>query len=130
MDGDRRVVPGEDFETVKHGLIQQLDRDKQDDPPLDYTIEVTTTHPPLLQDDSGALLSVVKDVLAQQGLPGLSLGAPFATHAGYYCQAHLPTIVIGPGEAHKAHTKDEYISTDQLERGVGVYLGLMRSQLG
>lgn len=130
IDVDRRVAPGENFAAVLLAFTGVLDAIKKDDPSLDHSIEVTTTHPPLLPDDSGALLAATKDVLAQQGLPGLSLGAPFATHAGYYCQAHLPTIVLGPGEAHKAHTKDEYISTDQLERGVGIYLGLMRSRIG
>ncbi len=130
IDVDRRVVPGEEFESVMHALVQILDRVKHDEPSLDYTLDVSTTHPPLLPEGSESLLASTIDVLAQQGLPGLSLGAPFSTHAGYFCQAGIPTLVLGPGEAHKAHTKDEYISTEQLDRGAEVYLGLMHSQIG
>ncbi len=130
IEVDRRVAPGEDFESVLPAFKSVLDAVKEQDPSLQYTVKVVTTHAPLLATGSEALLTRVKRVLKDEGLAALSLGAPFATHASYYCRAGLPTLVLGPGEIHKAHTKDEYISTGQLEQGVGVYLGLMRSQIG
>jgi acetylornithine deacetylase/succinyl-diaminopimelate desuccinylase-like protein len=130
IDVDRRVVPGEDFQTVNDALAKVIEGVKQGEPGLAYSIDVTTTHPPLLPSDDSWLLTTATRVLKDLGLPKLSLGAPFSTHAGYFCEAGLPSIVLGPGEAHKAHTKDEFISTDQLERGVEVYLGLMRAKSG
>ncbi len=140
IDVDRRVAPapgeapgetpGEDFTSVLSAFTQVLEAVKEQDPSLEYTVEVVTTHAPLLPEGGEGLLATIKGVLKEQGLPQLSLGAPFATHASYYCRAGLATVVLGPGEMHKAHTKDEYISVEQLERGVGVYLGLMRAGLG
>jgi len=130
IDIDRRVVPGEDFQAVNQALIIVIEGVKQDEPTLEYSIDVTTTHPPLLPSDDPWLLTSAKSVLKNLSLPTLSLGAPFSTHAGYFCRSGLPSIVLGPGEAHKAHTKDEYISTEQLERGVEVYLQLMRNPAG
>ena len=129
IDVDRRVAPGEDFDSVTPTFISVLESAKTMDPSLDFTVEVLTTHPPLLPDNSENLLATIKGVLKEHGLPLLSLGAPFATHGSYYGGAGLPTVVLGPGEIHKAHTKDEYISVEQLERGVAVYMGLMRADL-
>lgn len=129
IDIDRRVAPapGEDFEAIKRDLAQLIESVKTEVPTLEYTTEVVVTHPPLMPAGSEQLVVAIKAVLKQQGLPTLSVGAPFATHAGYFCEAGLPTVVLGPGEAHKAHTKDEYISIDQLERGAALYLALMRT---
>lgn len=134
IDIDRRVIPapaaGEDFETINRDLAQLIESVKTEVPTLEHTIEVVVTHPPLMPAGSEPLTDAIKVVLKQQGLPAMSVGAPFATHAGYFCEAGLPTVVLGPGEAHKAHTKDEYISTDQLERGAALYRALMRHQIG
>ncbi len=129
-DVDRRVVPGEDFESVLQAFAGVIDEAKAQDPTIEYTVEAITTHPPLLPQGGESLLATITQVLAGLGLPTLSLGAPFGTHGSYFGRAGLPTVVLGPGEIHKAHTKDEYISTDQLERGVAVYLGLMRHPIG
>jgi acetylornithine deacetylase/succinyl-diaminopimelate desuccinylase-like protein len=129
IDVDRRVAPGEDFELVLLAFNQVLEVVKEQDPSLEYTVEVVTTHAPLLPEGGEGLLATIKGVLKEQGLATLSLGAPFATHGSYYGRAGLATVVLGPGEIHKAHTEDEYISVEQLERGAGVYLGLMQAAL-
>lgn len=133
IDIDRRVVPapapGENFDTIKRDLAQLIESVKNEVPTLEHSTEVIVTHPPLTPAGSESLVDAIKAVLKQQGLPALSVGAPFATHAGYFCEAGLPTVVLGPGEAHKAHTQDEYISTDQLDRGAALYLRLMQRHL-
>lgn len=128
-DVDRRVAPGEDVATILPAVIEVLDRCKADDPTLDYMIEVLISHPPLLPVGQDALLAATTATLKQLSLPALVLGAPFCTHASYYHAAGLPVIVLGPGEAHKAHTRDEYISVEQLEHGLDLYLHLMQSHI-
>ena len=41
----------------------------------------------------------------------------FATEAGRFQQAGLPTVVCGPGSIDQAHQPDEYVTLDELERG-------------
>ncbi len=41
--------------------------------------------------------------------------AAFATEAGQFQRAGLPTIVCGPGSIHQAHQPDEYIELSQVE---------------
>jgi acetylornithine deacetylase/succinyl-diaminopimelate desuccinylase-like protein len=130
IDVDRRVVPGEDYEAILPAFIEVLDRARAEDPTIKCGFEVGTTHAPLLPAGGEGLLSAIKDVLGRLGLPTLAVGAPFATHASHYSNAGLPAVVLGPGEIDQAHTCDEYISTDQLERGVDVYRALMQHPIG
>lgn len=44
---------------------------------------------------------------------------PFATEAGHYQAAGIPTVVCGPGSIDQAHQPDEYITLEQLEAGAG-----------
>jgi acetylornithine deacetylase len=41
----------------------------------------------------------------------------YATEAGRFQGAGLPTVVCGPGSIDQAHQPDEFITLDELERG-------------
>jgi acetylornithine deacetylase len=45
--------------------------------------------------------------------------APFATEAGHFQAAGIPTIVCGPGTINRAHQPNEYITLDELAEGEG-----------
>jgi len=129
IDVDRRVVPGEDPSRLLPDFVAILDKARASDPTIDYTLEVGTNNPPLLPSGDESLLDAIKQVLKGHGLPTMVLGAPFGTHACHYSNAGLPAVVFGPGEIDQAHTKDEYISLDQLALGVTVYGDLMRQPI-
>ncbi|MFN3165905.1 MAG: M20/M25/M40 family metallo-hydrolase [Phycisphaeraceae bacterium] len=122
---DRRLVPGEDPQAVLTTVAALLDRLKQDDERFDYAQTLKVAHPPLLPESSAAVLPLVKQVLNDCGVRRPAVGAPFATHAGYLAKAGLPTLVLGPGSPYPAHTKDEWVSIDEVELGVTVYGELM-----
>ncbi len=54
-------------------------------------------------------------------------GAPWFCDAAYLAQEGTPAIAIGPGSIAQAHTKDEWISTDDLEAGVAFFQKWLRS---
>lgn len=120
---DRRVTPAEDPTQVEAKLAYLLDGLVD----VDYTLQRQIDQPPLNPVSSATrLLPAVKSVLHGMGLPTLAPGAPFATHAAYFAAAGLPTLILGPGSPHKAHTKDEWVSVSAIERGVEMYRNLMR----
>ena len=43
-----------------------------------------------------------------------TISVPFATEAGQFQVAGIPTVVCGPGSVDKAHQPDEFITLDQL----------------
>ena len=126
IEVDRRVVPGEDTSRLLPEFVAVLDQVRSEQEELEYNVDVGTGCPPRLSSGNELLTAFIKQVLADQDLPTMLLGAPFGTHAGHYANAGLPAVVLGPGEIDKAHTRDESISTEQLERGAEVYLALMR----
>jgi acetylornithine deacetylase len=44
------------------------------------------------------------------------LKVSYATEAGLFQQAHIPTIVCGPGSIEQAHRANEFVALDQLQR--------------
>jgi len=120
---DRRVTPSETDQEVEPALRFMLDELVH----VDYELSREIDHPPLAsQSSAGALLAAAQAVLKRMGRSTLAPGAPFATHAAYTAAAGLPSLVLGPGSPHKAHAPDEWVSIEAIERGVEMYLGLMR----
>jgi acetylornithine deacetylase len=42
----------------------------------------------------------------------------YAAEAGQFSNAGFQSVICGPGDIAQAHRKDEFISVDQLEKGV------------
>ncbi len=47
-----------------------------------------------------------------------TITVPYGTEAGRFQKQGLPTVVCGPGSIDQAHQPDEYITLDEIERGV------------
>jgi succinyl-diaminopimelate desuccinylase len=52
---------------------------------------------------------------------GKCAGAPWFCDAAVFAAAGIPAVAIGPGSIAQAHTKDEWIAVDDLQRGVEFY---------
>ena len=48
-----------------------------------------------------------------------TIAVSYATEAGRFQQAGIPTIVCGPGSIDQAHQPDEFIDVAQIEAGIG-----------
>ncbi|MBT8043352.1 MAG: M20 family metallopeptidase [Verrucomicrobiae bacterium] len=118
--------------------------------------EIDIRFTPALSEDCGAT-SLVEQVITKQKLPlkvvnphenppmhvpddhpwikklqaanpsSKPVGAPWFSDAAHLNAAGIPSICIGPGSVDQAHTKDEYISIDDLEAGVVYFENLVRS---
>jgi acetylornithine deacetylase len=57
------------------------------------------------------------------GAHGLAVGEPvdFWTEAALFSAAGLPALVLGPGAIGQAHTGDEWVAVEQLERAYELY---------
>lgn len=56
-----------------------------------------------------------------------TVGAPWFSDAAHLNAAGLSSVCIGPGSIDQAHTKDEFISIEDLEAGVTYFENLIRS---
>ena len=46
------------------------------------------------------------------------IAVPYATEAGRFQAAGIPTVVCGPGSIDQAHQPDEFIATSEIEKGL------------
>ncbi|MDX3805250.1 acetylornithine deacetylase [Bosea thiooxidans] len=54
-----------------------------------------------------------------------TIAVAYATEAGHFQRAGLPTVVCGPGSIDQAHQPDEYITLEQLQAGEAFMRKLM-----
>ncbi|WP_051335390.1 acetylornithine deacetylase [Methylocapsa acidiphila] len=76
---------------------------------------VTEVEVPGLRPESGSSAESLALKLAQSNR---TITVPFATEAGQFQSAEVPTIVCGPGSINQAHQPDEYIEIAQIEAGL------------
>lgn len=126
---DRRVVPGESAETVLPAVEAILDELRAADPTFKAEQFQPFIDRPMNHLGGEAFAAHVCGVLAQQGVNPEQLGAGYSTDAADFPGAGIPAVVLGPGDISQAHTIDEWISLEQLHRGVEVYEALMRQPL-
>lgn len=78
-----------------------------------HTENLTDTVPGLADRDNAAALSLCRNLLGERD----SEAVAYATEAGQFQRAGLPTVICGPGSIAQAHQPDEYLDKTQLEAG-------------
>ena len=114
---DRRVRPGEDgygvIEQVEDYLRERIDFEIEREPP--WVVGLT-----LSDDENGPLAERLCAAARETDHDSSQIGVPFGTHASRYSSAGIPSVVFGPGSIAQAHTKDEWLSVEQLQRGTEI----------
>jgi len=123
---DRRVMPGEDVDSVIPEVEKTLDKLKIQDPCLQVKIESDFKDNPLSQDLNNIFITNTLTGIKKAGLDSTPIGAAFATDAGAFSAIGLPCVVLGPGEDKNSHTADESISVKELKEGVRLFKELMK----
>jgi succinyl-diaminopimelate desuccinylase len=124
---DRRLIPGEDPETVYQSYRDSIWKLSAELPALDTSVE-----PPSVQDwpletrPDCMLVELASDVLRSYELEGTPVGVPFGSNASKFAQVNVPSIIFGPGSIDQAHTADEYVEVEQVEKAFVFYRDLMR----
>jgi acetylornithine deacetylase len=118
IDIDRRVLPGEDSfhvrtEVIEH-LRQQLDFELIHEEP--YCLS-SALGDELNGQLAGSLMRSIEQVVGPRSV----IGVPFGTHASRVAAIGIPAVVFGPGDIAQAHTKDEWIAVDELQKATDIY---------
>jgi acetylornithine deacetylase len=115
---DRRLLPDESpaeaYQQIQQYVAARLgELTPIHDPPF-------LTSPGLPSGPNQAVAERLSRAARQQGARGHCLGVPFGTDAGPLAAAGVPAVVFGPGSIQQAHTKDEWIDIEQLQRAVDI----------
>ncbi len=102
---DIRTVPAQDTGALLSDFAARF-------PSLEI---VTKQSQPLFTDPAHPMVALL------EGAGGKCVGAPWFCDAAIFAQAGIPAVAAGPGSIAQAHTNDEWIAVDELERGVNFY---------
>ena len=123
---DRRLAPGEQPPMARQHLIDYLERQAgldfplQHDPPFMIGL-------PLADQYNRSLAERLVAVASELVEPCRSIGVPYATDAAFLAAAGVPSVVFGPGSVAQAHTADEWIAVDQVEKAAAIYYRFLKS---
>ena len=114
---DRRLLPGEDpaaaWQEFIDNVILKSGVSAVCEPVLMACPALETLPALELRERFGAAINRVEgkhEVLA----------VPFGTDASSIAEAGIPAVVFGPGDIAQAHTKDEWIELDQIDRAAEI----------
>jgi acetylornithine deacetylase len=112
---DRRSLPGETAGSILdpiRSLLHDLPDWEFQEPYLSVAGMDVPENAAVVQKLSAS----VKEVLGESIIES----AQYATDAGIYAAAGIPTVVFGPGNIAQAHTDSEYIELKQLQQAVHI----------
>jgi acetylornithine deacetylase len=122
IEVDRRLIPGE--ETTK--ILGEFNHAIRE---LVGTVPFTCSEPWLQSPalDSGGsedlvarLGRAINTVVGRHDV----MAVPFGTDAASIAEAGIPTVVFGPGDIAQAHTADEWVSLEQVEKAAEILFQL------
>jgi acetylornithine deacetylase len=73
-----------------------------------------------------AVVSHTAQVLKEIGLDPRPYGVPFGSDASKLSAVGIPSIILGPGSIEQAHTVDESVEIEQVDKAFVAYQRLMR----
>jgi succinyl-diaminopimelate desuccinylase len=128
---ERRILPGEDPDGVKHGIQEVLETVKNDDPELKLdwrvTLEVDASETPFDSLIARISLEAVSEVT---GIAQRPKGFAAACDMRFLVnRGKIPTVILGPGSLDQAHVSDEYVETKQLIDAARIYRLIARKLL-
>jgi acetylornithine deacetylase/succinyl-diaminopimelate desuccinylase-like protein len=109
VEVDTRTIPGQDPGEIAAALRETC-------PDLEISVWESA---PLNTDPAHPLI----ELLLKRG--SKLAGAPWFCDAAVFAQAGIPAVAAGPGSIAQAHTNDEWIAIDELEKGVEFYRGFL-----
>jgi acetylornithine deacetylase len=120
---DRRTLPGEDAAVIRAELEAVIASAG-----IRATLGEPSPHVPGLDTPIGApLAKAALAAAAAVGAPTAPVAFPGGTDAPNF---GCPAVICGPGDLAQAHTANEYIALEQLEKAAVLYLKISEDLLG
>jgi acetylornithine deacetylase len=116
---DLRTIPMDDIESIVEEFkshCRQREKELRKIFP-DFSIKTVENHPPVPHLDTKAdddVVELIKKISGNSKLDTVS----FAAEAGQFADEGFQSAICGPGSIEQAHRADEFITREQLEKGV------------
>ena len=121
IDLDRRTIPGEDEESVKHELKNLFKQQKLPIP--EFVLSRSVPCPPL---DTNPNLPFIQSLL-RATKKRKTYGVSYFTDASPIAMGGTPAVVFGPGNIAQAHAKNEWIQLEELDSAKAIILNFLQN---
>ena len=122
LEIDRRVVPGESPQEARDEVIRRIAaaapdaRIEHDEPFLES--------PGLPEAGCQSCVEAIEAAGRAIGCDPARTAARYGTNASTLAAAGVPSVVFGPGSIAQAHTADEWIDLDQVDKAAEILCGV------
>ncbi|MGB6123043.1 MAG: M20 family metallopeptidase [Bacteroidota bacterium] len=117
---DRRTIPGETRDSILGPLremVEQMPDIVLEEPYLDVPGMEVGPGSPAVTSLAEAIQKIAGDTVTE--------AAHYATDAGIYNVAGIPTVVFGPGDIRQAHTDAEYLDLEEFQQAIRIIQALL-----
>ena len=122
LEIDRRIVPGESPREARDEVIRRIAaaapgaRIEHDEPFVESGG---------LPEADTSFAAALTAAAAALGVEARRTAARYGTNASIFAAAGVPSVVFGPGSIAQAHTADEWIDLDEVDRAAAVLCGVV-----
>ena len=130
---DRRIVPGETDPAEVLAPFERLAAAiAKEHPDVDLTFRIDGwTDAAEAEADSVIAGHAREAIAAERGVAPADVGFTGITDARFYINdAHIPTVIVGPGSLSVAHTANEWVLVDDLVAAARIYARIFIGFLG
>ncbi len=125
IEVDRRTMPDEDLPSVTAEMRRIVAEIQQQDPKIKATVDDPFADIPGIDTPAGSdIVRLTAEVAGQLYGHHQALGVPYGTNASWLAAAGVPVVVLGPGSIAQAHTADEFVELDQVEKAANLYAAI------
>ena len=117
---ERRTVPGETADTVVEEVHAAFARIKARRPAFDASLRVIFAQGPSDVAVDAPVVRSLSQAISAEGLTPTIAGMSAWTDAAILNEAGIPAICFGPGDIRLAHSAEEWVPVDEIERATAV----------
>jgi len=123
---DWRILPGRVAQKCCDELLHVL----QAKLPGKVNVEVLNEYRPMQSEVDHPVVGKLLDAAEHVGSARQIAAFSGATDASSFSKFSIPTLVFGPGNTAQAHTKDEFIESGELAKGLAAYKAFLDGDWG
>ncbi len=122
---DRRIIPGEDPNQVLEQFQSRLEAYSEEKQLfIKYSIRELLLDGALNTQPDALIVPYAQTAASKLGLSQVPVGVSYSSDASKLYKIGIPTIVFGPGSIAQAHSREEWVSVQEVERAAQFYYEL------
>jgi succinyl-diaminopimelate desuccinylase len=129
---DRRVLPNENYETVKAEFKEVIEKVKTKIGDFPYSIDLIIDQGPSVHTSvEEEMVKLFEDVTKEiNGKTSPLIGYAQGSDGRWFAEDNIPIVIFGPSDPNVGHTVDEHCTIDQLYDGARILTLLAMRILG